>query len=80
MGRIESLGDFCSRHWGDVVGLLLLLMGVMLEVFHAFAILKWQAQLSGIHELSNGLVLAAMGILKLRPMPKNGNGDAPKSN
>lgn len=76
MGKVDDFGDFVGRHWGDVVGLFILGTGVALELIHAYAIVKWNAQLSGIRELSASLVLAAMGILKLRPTPKeNGNGN-----
>ena len=83
VGKLDDFGDFLGRHWGDVVGLIILFTGVVLEIGHAIAIVKWQAQLSGIHELSASLVLAAMGILKLRTNPKengNGNGNGTKLN
>ena len=79
--RLCQFGDFVGRHWGDVVGLIIMFSGVALEIYNSIAILKWGVKLDGIHELSASFVLAAMGILKLRGNPKpngNGNGNEPK--
>ena len=75
MGKLDNFGDFIGRHWGDTCGLIILFVGVSLEVFNACAFLRWQVKLEGIHELSASLVAASMIVLKLRPMPKNGNGN-----
>ena len=75
MGKIEDFGDFCGRHWGDVTGLIILFTGVGLEVFNAVSILKWGVKLEGVHEMAASFTMAAMGVLKLRSVPKaNGNG------
>jgi hypothetical protein len=68
---VNDCGDFIGRHWGDFVGLLILYTGV--------ALILWAAAPDG-KQTGQALVLAAMGILKLRSNDKktdgNGNGSA----
>ena len=75
MGRIDDVGDWIGRHWGDCVGLVVLCLGVGLEIFNAVVFIKWQIQLEHVHELAGLLVGGAMFALKLRANPKNGNGN-----
>ena len=61
---------FIEEHWGDLIGLLLLYTGIVLALFAA-------AQLNGaqtVTHLGESLVLAGMGVLKLRgKSDTNGN-------
>ena len=67
---------WAARHWGDVVGMLLLFTGISLEVFHSIVLLKYSFDMRGIHELSTGLVMTGLSVIKLRHNPnKNGNGN-----
>lgn len=70
-GILTDMGDFIGRHWGDFIGLALLYTGVFL-VFYAAVYLGGN---QSVDHLGESLVLAAMGILKLRNNPKNGNGN-----
>lgn len=60
--------EFVESHWGDLIGLLLLYTGITIAL--------WAACVPAAQVASNlgeSLVLAAMGILKLR-----GNGSGPR--
>ena len=74
MGRFDDFGEFCGRHWGDCVALFILSVGVGIELVNSLVFVKWQVELPHIHELSAGLVSAALFALRLVPKPKNGNG------
>lgn len=58
--------DFIESHWGDLIGLLLLYTGICIALWVACVP---AAQVAS--HLGESLVLAAMGILKLR-----GNGSS----
>jgi hypothetical protein len=58
--------EFIESHWGDLIGLLLLYTGISIALWAACVP---AAQVAS--HLGESLVLAAMGILKLR-----GNGSA----
>lgn len=58
--------EFIESHWGDLIGLLLLYTGICIALWAACVP---AAQVAS--HLGESLVLAAMGILKLR-----GNGSA----
>jgi hypothetical protein len=60
--------DFVETHWGDLIGLLLLYTGITIALWAACVP---AAQVAS--HLGESLVLAAMGILKLR-----GIGDTPR--
>jgi hypothetical protein len=60
--------EFVESHWGDLIGLLLLYTGITIALWAACVP---AAQVAS--HLGESLVLAAMGILKLR-----GNGGAPR--
>ncbi|MGH9816028.1 MAG: hypothetical protein ACRD5F_06450 [Candidatus Acidiferrales bacterium] len=53
--------DFIEIHWGDLIGLLLLYTGIAIVVWAACA-----ASSQALSHLGESLVLAAMGVLKLR--------------
>ncbi len=58
--------NFIEEHWGDLIGLLLLYTGIALAVMAAFVAPGSQP----LTHLGESLVLAGMGVLKLRG--KNG--------
>lgn len=60
--------EFIESHWGDLIGLLLLYTGITIALWAACVP---AAQVAS--HLGESLVLAAMGILKLR-----GNGSSPR--
>jgi hypothetical protein len=53
---------FMEEHWGDLIGLLLLYTGIALALFAAGSLGGAQS----ITHLGESLVLAGMGVLKLR--------------
>lgn len=63
--------EFIESHWGDLIGLLLLYTGICIALWAACVP---AAQVAS--HLGESLVLAAMGILKLRG---NGAGARPDS-
>ena len=68
---------FAERHWGDVVGLLILYSGVLLVLCAPFYGTHSTVSITG---LGNSLVVAGVGLLKLRTNPKGENGNATKKN
>ncbi len=71
MGKTDDFFDFCGRHLGDAIATLILFVGIFLTVLYAYKTGDWDA----VEKLAGALVLTAMGVLKLRPNPKNGNGN-----
>jgi hypothetical protein len=65
--------NFIEEHWGDLIGLLLLYSGIALAL--AAALMQPGAQ--PLTHLGESLVLAGMGVLKLRG--KNGAAHAAHS-
>ena len=53
---------FIENHWGDLIGLLLLYTGVVLALLSATHLSNAQP----VTHLGESLVLAGMGVLKLR--------------
>ena len=66
--------DFVETHWGDLIGLLLLYTGITIALWAACVP---AAQVAS--HLGESLVLAAMGILKLRGNGGNLRGDKSES-
>jgi hypothetical protein len=69
----DGLGKFIERHFGDSIGLYLLHLGIGLiilgDVFH---------QMEQVGHVGESLILAAMGVLKLKSIPApNGTNGAP---
>jgi hypothetical protein len=60
--------NFIEEHWGDLIGLLLLYTGIVLAIVAALV----QPGGQSLTHLGESLVLAGMGVLKLRG--KNGEG------
>ena len=70
-GKIEALGDFLARHWGDFVGISILILGTGLVVLYAVKTGDW----TEVKTLGTGFAGAALIVLKLKSNPKeNGNG------
>jgi hypothetical protein len=65
--KVINWRDWVDTHWGDVVALGILLLGVSLVV--------WGPQNTRAENLGEALVLAAIAALKLKTIPKNGNGE-----
>ncbi len=63
--------SFVEHHWGDLIGLLLLYTGVLLVTSAALLAVASQP----VTHLGESLVLAGMGLLKLRG--KNGGDSQP---
>lgn len=65
--------DFIESHWGDLIGLLLLYTGIAIVMWAACT-----ASVQVVSHLGESLVLAAMGVLKLRGIErKTAAGAAP---
>jgi len=75
MGRIDNFADWSARHWGDCIGILLLLLGGSLIILYAAKTGDWNE----VKTLGVGLASAALIVLKLRTNPKNGNGQSKSS-
>jgi hypothetical protein len=63
---VRDWRDWVDSHWGDLVALLLLALGILLVVF--------AAEDSRAVHLGEALVLAAVATLKLNTSRKNGAG------
>ncbi len=67
----DGLGKFIERHFGDSIGLYLLHLGIGLiilgDVFH---------QMEQVGHVGESLILAAMGVLKLKTVSAPDNGSA----
>lgn len=74
-GKIDQIGDFVGRHWGDFVGSVILVIGTVLVVLYAMKTGDW----AKVESLGASLTGASLIVLKLRNNPKpngNGNGDS----
>lgn len=63
---IRDWRDWVDSHWGDLVALGILLLGVGLVI--------WSAEQSRPQQLGEALVLAAVAALKLNTTRRNGAG------
>ena len=68
--RLQGLGDFVSRHWGDSIGLYLIHLGILLVILGGF-----YSQLATAEHVGESFILTGVGLLKLKyNPPTNGNG------
>jgi hypothetical protein len=71
--RLQGLGDFVSRHWGDSIGLYLIHLGILLVILGGF-----YSQLTNAEHVGESFILTGVGLLKLKYNPPvNGNGTSP---
>jgi hypothetical protein len=70
LNKFAGAGDFITRHWGDSIGFYLLHLGVVLFILGGvYPVLK------EVQHVGESFILTAVGMLKLRYIPKdNGNG------
>ena len=70
MQRLQGIGDFVSRHWGDSIGLYMIHLGIVLTVVGGF-----YTQLGSVQHVGESFILTGVGMLKLKYIPKEGNGN-----
>ena len=68
---------FIWAHWGDLVGLTVLLLGIMMVMVAPLYLAAPDAD--KVFSVGNGLVIGAMGFLKLRTQQKVPNGNNGKA-
>ena len=64
---LSNIRDFIERHFGDSIGLYLLHLGIALVILAGVF-----QEMTLVGNLGQSLVLAAMGILKLKTVPSDG--------
>jgi hypothetical protein len=67
LDRVQGIGDFITRHFGDSIGFYLLHLGVALFIIGGF-----YKELSDVQHIGESFILTGIGMLKLRYIPKNG--------
>jgi hypothetical protein len=73
ISRLQGLGDFVSRHWGDSIGLYMIHLGVVLIVLGGL-----YGALKDVAHVGESFILTGVGMLKLKYNPApNGNGGTP---
>jgi hypothetical protein len=73
-GELSGLRDILDRHFGDVIGLYILHLGIILVVIGVF----YPQAATAVQRIGESLIMASMIALKLKTVPgANGNGDVP---
>ncbi len=67
---MSGIGSFLERYWGDCVGLYLISGGVALVMIAS--VFTAATDVDAIRHVGETLIVGGMGVLKLRPNPKNG--------
>lgn len=67
---VKEYYDFIERHWGDYVGLCIILLGVMLVAGGAAVELQTGKELHVIYAQGGALITTGVGLLKLQKNPK----------
>lgn len=70
ISRLQGLGDFVSRHWGDSIGLYMLHMGILLVILGGL-----YSQLADVAHVGESFILTGVGMLRLKYVAANGNGN-----
>jgi hypothetical protein len=67
-----GMADFLSRHFGDSVAFYLVHLGVGLQIIAGV-----YPQLAHVDHVGESLLVLGVGMLKLKYIPKDGNGNGP---